>query len=157
LSERLSYWERERLLERRSGRSVRPDVSWAEIFWRSPDGPHGLNVFEPIPTKAPSWTRPHVCLSATVQFLGRRRPFEEIDRVNLESRTWPSTHFVEHHGLIYEVMGGSVRHTAGSWFFVWRAAKNTAHARHFNLHPNHLEWDDRCDICRLEKNLQEAA
>lgn len=157
MSERLSHWECERLLANRAGRIVRPDCSWAETFWRRPDGPFGLDVFEPIPTKAPSWTQPHVCLHTTIQFLGRRRPFEEIDRVDLEPRTWPATHFVEHNGRFYEVAGGRVRHAAGSWFMLWRAARNTAHARHFNAHPGHLEWDGNCDICRLEKNLKEVA
>ena len=157
MSERLSYWECERLLERRNESAVRPDCSWAELFWRRPDGPFGLDLFEPIPTKALAWAQPYVCLKTTVQFLGRRRPFEEIDRVDLQSRTWPTTHFVEHKALFYEVGGGGVEHTAGSWFMIWRAARNTAHARHFNAHPNHLEWDGNCDICRLERNCREAA
>ncbi len=157
MSERLTHWECERLLMNRSGSSVRPDTSWAETFWRIPDPPHGLSIYEPIRTKAASWARPHVCLNITVQFLGRRG-FEEVDRVEIEAKRWPTTHFALWDGKFYEVSSGSVRHTSGEWFFIWYAAKNTAHARHFNIHPNHLEWDSgRCDVCRLEKNLPEAA
>lgn len=155
MSERLSYWECEHL--QRVGPSVRPDCTWMETFWRVPDEPFGLKVFEPIKTKAASWARPHVCFHTTVQFLGRRRPFEQIDSVDLQPRTWPATHFALHNGLYYEIGGGGVRHVCGEWMMVWRAGRNTAHARHFNVHARHSEWDSNCDVCNLEKKLREVA
>ncbi len=158
MSERLSAWEVDHFLAERRKGMFRPNNDWAAVLWKSHLHENAINIFEPIPTKAPNWAEPYVCLNVTVQFLGRRRPFEEIDRVDLESRTWPTRHFAERAGIFYEVYGGRVQHNAGSWFMVWRAAMNTELARHLNSHPKHAEWDGgRCELCAMEKTLKGAA
>lgn len=117
----------------------RPDTSWAAELPSVQLGRQYLRAFRALPRELPAeWrVQPYVCLHTTVKFYERREwsagRIAELASIELDPRTWPNISFVEAHGELWEVTGGSVAWDSllNRWVWSYHCYRNTDLARHF--------------------------
>lgn len=124
----------------------RPDPSWSRDLLKVQCGENHLAMLEPLDSNAPREYRPYCCLVRTVIFYRDSLAWETPhSRVDHEARAFPSVHFTEHCGRLFEVTFGHVLFVFERWHLEWSCWANTELARHFNG----VGCGDGCRPCRV--------